>query len=97
MTSRKSLILLITLRNIHLASREELTRKFKDEVAGRLITHFVGLRPKLYSFKVESTGGAGLTKKANEVRKCKGIKKMLLNGKSHLKTMSSVYFLERNK
>ena len=45
---------------------------FKDEVAGRQITHFVGLRPKLYSFKVEdpTTGGVGsLTKK------CKGIKK----------------------
>ena len=27
--------------------------KFKDEAAGRQITHFVGLRPKLYSFKVE--------------------------------------------
>ena len=39
---------------------------FKDEVAGRQITHFVGLRPKLYSFKVE---GGGLTKK------CKGVKK----------------------
>lgn len=40
--------------------------KFKDEVAGRQITHFVGLRPKLYSFKVED---GGLTKK------CKGMKK----------------------
>ena len=39
---------------------------FKDEVAGRQITHFVGLRPKLYSFKVED---GGLT------RKCKGVKK----------------------
>ena len=39
---------------------------FKDEVAGRQIAHFVGLRPKLYSFKVE---GGGLTKK------CKGVKK----------------------
>ena len=27
--------------------------KFKDEAAGRQITHFVGLRPKLYSFKME--------------------------------------------
>ena len=27
--------------------------KFKDEVGGKQITHFVGLRPKLYSFKVE--------------------------------------------
>ena len=39
---------------------------FKDEVAGKNITHFVGLRPKLYSFAVE---GGGLNKK------CKGIKK----------------------
>ena len=39
---------------------------FKDEVAGKQITHFVGLRPKLYSFKVED---GGLTKK------CKGVKK----------------------
>ena len=39
---------------------------FKDEVAGKQITHLVGLRPKLYSFKIEES---------NEVRKCKGIKK----------------------
>ena len=38
---------------------------FKDEVAGKQITHFVGLRPKLYSFKVEDS----------TVKKCKGIKK----------------------
>ena len=40
--------------------------KFKDEVAGKQITHFVGLRPKLYSFKVEES---------STTRKCKGIKK----------------------
>ena len=39
---------------------------FKDEVAGRQITHFVGLRPKLYSFKVEDLSTS---------KKCKGIKK----------------------
>ena len=39
---------------------------FKDEVAGKQITHFVGLRPKLYDFKVEE---------GKEVSKCKGIKK----------------------
>ena len=39
---------------------------FKDKVAGRQITHFVGLRPKLYSFKVEDD---------KIVKKCKGIKK----------------------
>ena len=42
---------------------------FKDEVAGRQIIHFVGLRPKLYSFKVEG-------EKVN--KKCKGIKKNIV-------------------
>ena len=44
--------------------------KFKDEVAGRQITHFVGLRPKLYSFKIEDKG---------ETRKAKGVKKNVIN------------------
>ena len=45
---------------------------FKDEVAGKQITHFVGLRPKLYSFKIEED---------KEVRKCKGIKKSVVKKK----------------
>ena len=45
---------------------------FKDEVAGRQITHFVGLRPKLYSFKIEGV---------QDVRKCKGIKKNVVKKK----------------
>ena len=45
---------------------------FKDEVAGKQITHFVGLRPKLYSFKIEED---------KEVRKCKGIKKNVVKKK----------------
>ena len=39
---------------------------FKDEVGGKQITHFIGLRPKLYSYKVEES---------NTAKKCKGIKK----------------------
>ena len=42
---------------------------FKDEVAGKQITHFVGLRPKLYSFKIEDE---------KELKKCKGIKKNVI-------------------
>ena len=45
---------------------------FKDEVAGKQITHFVGLRPKLYSFKIEGD---------REVKKCKGIKKNVVKKK----------------
>ena len=39
--------------------------RFKDETAGKQITHFVGLRPKLYTFKVEDKG---------ETQKAKGVK-----------------------
>ena len=39
---------------------------FKDEVGGKQITKFVGLKPKLYSFKVEES---------STTKKCKGIKK----------------------
>ena len=68
---------------------------FKDEVAGRQITHFVGLRPKLYSFKVEDD---------KTVKKCKGIKKnvvkreitfddyvkCLFSGEEQMKTMKII-------
>ena len=43
-----------------------------DEVAGKQITCFVGLRPKLYSFRIEED---------KEVRKCKGIKKNVVKKK----------------
>ena len=39
--------------------------KFKDEAAGKQITHFVGLRAKLYSYKIED----------QVIKKAKGIKK----------------------
>ena len=43
--------------------------KFKDEAAGKQITHFVGLRPKLYTYKIEEEG---------ETRKGKGVKKNVI-------------------
>ena len=43
--------------------------KFKDEAAGKQITHSVGLRPKHYTFKVEEKG---------ETRKAKGVKKNVI-------------------
>ena len=41
---------------------------FKDKAVGKQITHFVGLRPKLYSYKIDVKG----------IRKCKGIKKNII-------------------
>ena len=42
---------------------------FKDEVAGKIIEEFVGLRAKLYSFKMFE---------GEESKKCKGIKKIVV-------------------
>ena len=42
---------------------------FKDEAAGKIIKEFVGLRAKLYSFKMEEGG---------ESKKCKGVKKQVV-------------------
>lgn len=41
--------------------------KFKDEAGGKIIEEFVGLRAKLYSYKMFDGGG--------EMKKCKGVKK----------------------
>ena len=60
--------------------------KFKDEAAGNQITHFVGLRPKLYTFKVEmkykKDEKDGKIKEIeaedDETRKAKGVKKNVI-------------------
>ena len=57
---------------------------FKDEVAGKQITHFVGLRPKLYSFKIEED---------REVRKCKGVKKNVVKKKLDFDDYTKCLFL----
>ena len=52
----------------------------KDEVAGKIIKEFVGLRSKLYSFVMDDGG---------EIKKCKGIKKQVVESSirhEHYKT-----------
>ena len=66
---------------------EKVIGKFKDEAAGRQITHFVGLRPKLYSFKTEEKKegekelkGEKKVKGENktEIDKAKGVKECVI-------------------
>ena len=61
---------------------------FKDEVAGKQITCFVGLRPKLYSFKIEGD---------KEVRKCKGIKKNVVKKTMDFDDYKNCLFLNKKQ
>ena len=57
------------LSGIKTGINKKVIGKFKDEVGGKQITHFVGLRPKLYSFKVEDNSETG---------EAKGVKKNVI-------------------
>ena len=78
--------------------------KFKDEVGGNQITHFVGLRPKLYTFKVETkykkdkTDGKikEIEAEDDETRKAKGVKKNVIRNLYHLKITKNVFSLKMN-
>ena len=82
--------------------------KFKDEAAGKQISHFVGLRSKLYSYKIED----------DDVKKAKGMKKnvvtkdisfddykqCLFSGEEQMRTMNiiksdkhEIYCMRMNK
>ena len=78
---------------IPVGENQKVIGMFKDEVGGQQITHFIGLRPKLYSFKVED--------REEDEKKCKGItksvvkkeitfenyKKCLFSGEKQMRTM----------
>ena len=60
--------------------------KFKDEVGGKQTTHLFGLRPKLYSFKVEDN---------SETRKAKGVKKNVIKNTLPFEDYKECLFSEK--
>ena len=62
--------------------------KFKDEAAGKQITHFVGLRAKLYCFKIEGD---------KEEKKCKGIKKSVVKKEINFEDYKKTLFSEEEE
>ena len=60
---------------------------FKDEAGGKVIDEFVGLRAKLYSYRMLE---------GEEDKKCKGVKNRLLKRVFLMKTINSVCFRELN-
>ena len=88
---RKSLIHLIIPKihpsGIKTGANKNALEKFKDEAAGRQITHFAAPSPKLYSFKIEEKKereeeikGEKKVKGENkmEIDKAKGVKKCVI-------------------
>ena len=75
--------------------------KFKDEIGGNQITHFVGPRPKLYTFKVEmkyKKKEKGKVKIINVIeedkRKAKGVKKNVIKKSLSFEDYKNCLFTE---
>ena len=73
--------------NCYDATNKKVLGKFKDEVGGKIMTGFIGLRPKCYAFKIH--GGD------TEYKKCKGTAKN--TGKRKIKYDVYNQVLETNK
>ena len=58
----------------------------KDEAGGKQITEFVGLRSKLYSFKIDE----------KEEKKCKGVKKSEVKRTINFKDYKDCLFTGKN-
>ena len=73
---------------LKIGENEKVVGKFKFEVCGKEIVQFVGLRSKLYSFKVE--GG-------KEERKYKGIKKNVVKKEITFEDYKNTLFSEKEE
>ena len=58
---------------ISVGKNKKVIGLMKDEVAGKIIEEFVGLRSQLYSYKMFSQLMQGAKKWGNEKKKCKGV------------------------
>ena len=73
---------------LYCADNKKVIGKFKNETSEKLITEFIGLRPKLYSFKTDD----GKVKKT-----CKGVKKYVVKSEINLDDYRKTLYTHENK
>jgi hypothetical protein len=73
---------------LYCADNKKVIGKFKNETNEKLITEFVGLRPKLYSFKTDD---------GHEKKTCKGVKKNVVKNKITLNDYRNTLYTLENK
>ena len=59
-------------RPLPIGKNKKVIGLMKDELGGEIMKEFIALRPKMYSYRVESSSGT------LEPKKCKGIKKCII-------------------
>ena len=73
---------------LYCADNKKVIGKFKNETSEKQIIEFVGLRPKLYSFKTDDL---------KEKKTCKGVKKSIVKMKLKLMIIKIHYILMKIK
>lgn len=68
--------------NIKTDANKKVIGKFKDEAGGKQITEFVGLRAKLYSYKMQE----------KEEKRCKGVKKAVVKNSINFEDYKNCLF-----
>ena len=73
---------------LYCVDNKKVIGKFKNETSEKIITEFVGLRPKLYSFKTDD---------GKEKKTCKGVKKNVVKNKITLDDYRTTLYTHKNK
>jgi hypothetical protein len=73
---------------LYCTDNKKVIGKFKNETSEKIITEFVGLRPKLYSFKTDD---------GHEKKTCKGVKKNVVKNKITLEDYRNTLYTHKNK
>ena len=71
-------------RPLEIGKNKKVLGKFKDEIGGKIMTKFVALRAKTYSFLIDECTDEDYEKNGIVNKKTKGTKNVLLREKSYL-------------